>query len=620
MLNARLREIAQRPDAPYVMAFSSTGGFVREIDAFTRAATVKQDSVEKALRTLAEEIRRVEVHGFTQKELDRAIATLIREYEQSAAERDKNDGRMYAAEILRNYFEDEFMPGIEVELTLVKRFAPKFSLVEINGLAKNWGGKNDRSVLISGPAALKAPDKTRVMAVLDDVATSQIAAYDDGRGSGPLMAQKPTPGSVESVKVLSEISAEEWTLSNGVTVVVKPTDFQNDEIRFSAFSPGGTSLVPDADFASTRHAAKIARAGGLGTHSAVALEKLLAGKIASVSSWIGELEEGLNGRGSPRDAETLMQLIHLQFAAPRKDEPAFAAWKASEKELVRNRRLSPEQSFFEDVQAAASTNHLRRRPVTVDSIDAVEYDKALAFYKDRFANANDFTFVFVGNIDKSTFKPLVERYLASLPDTKREESWRDVNVRTPKGIKRLQVQRGVEPKSYYYLTFHGEERYSPEAENNLKALKEILQIRLREVLREELGGVYGASTFEGLERRPKQRYMFGIFFGCDPNNVNKLEKAVMAEIAAIKKSGTSNENVSKILAVRTRKRETDLKENAFWVRKLTEAYRFVEDPANIIDEKLVKQVSRAQLKNAARRYLKKQYLRSVLIPENVATQ
>jgi zinc protease len=336
-----------------------------------------------------------------------------------------------------------------------------------------------------------------------------------------------------------------------------------------------------------------------------------------VNARIAELDEGLSGRASPSDLETLFQMVHLSFTAPRRDDSAFSAWRTRESESVKNRRLSPEASFFEDMLMFSTQNHLRRRPTTPEIVQQVELEKSLEIYKDRFADAGDFTFLFVGNLDLGKLRPLVETYLGSLPTKKRKESWRDVKVVWPNGVKTKVVKKGSEPKARVTLSFHGTEKWSRDTENDQRMLSEALRFRLRQILREDMGGVYGVQVGGGITRRPRQEYRLNVSFGCAPDSVEKLKQAVFDELAAIQKDGVKDEYIHKIKEARRRAHEVDLKSNAFWIRELERAYTFGDDPRLIPDiEPMVGKVSSDRVRAAAKKYANtKQYVLGVLEPE-----
>jgi zinc protease len=250
---------------------------------------------------------------------------------------------------------------------------------------------------------------------------------------------------------------------------------------------------------------------------------------------------------------------------------------------VKNRRVSPEGTFAEDMQLFSTQNHLRRRPATAEGVQKVDLEKAMTFYKDRFADAGDFTFVFVGNVEPEKLKPLAETYLGSLPSKGRKESWKDVKVTWPDGVQTKTVNKGSEPKSSVTLAFHGNEKWSRETESDMKLLGEVLSIRLREILREDMGGVYGVSVGGNISRRPRPEYQFGIRFGCSPENVDKLEKAIFDEVKVLQEKGIGEDYLVKVKELRRRALETNLKENGFWLRELERAYTFGDDPKLIPD-------------------------------------
>jgi zinc protease len=425
---------------------------------------------------------------------------------------------------------------------------------------------------------------------------------------------------VVSSRTVPEIGVTEWTLSNGIRVVHKATDFKNDEVVFSAFSPGGHSLVQDKDYETARFADSIVREGGVGAFDAVQLRKVLAGKVVSVSAGINELEETFSGRTSPKDLETLFQLIHLRFVAPRRDPSAFESWRAREIEQVKNRRLSPETVFFEDLGVFMDKNHRRRQPTTPEMLARVDLDQAISIYRERLGDAGDFTFLFVGNVDAESLRPMVETYLASLPTRGRKERWKDVHVRHPKGVHVKTLLQGREPKSRVSLTFHGQEKWSRETENDMRMLGEVLRIRLREVLREDMGGVYGVSAGGGISRRPRPEYSFSVGFGCAPENVDTLTKAIVDEIRAIQERGVAAEYIQKVKEARVRAHEVNLEDNSFWLGELRRAYTFGDNPKQIPDiQEMLDKVSSARVRAAAQKYLRaSQYVMGVLKPETTS--
>jgi zinc protease len=344
---------------------------------------------------------------------------------------------------------------------------------------------------------------------------------------------------------------------------------------------------------------------------------MMKGKVVRVDPYGYELEEGLRGNASPDDLEALMQMVHLTFTAPRRDPAAFEAWKGVQATFVKNRDLNPQSVFFDELRALSDSNHPRSKPMTMELLGTVDLDAAMKFYGDRFGDAGDFTFFFVGNVDTAKLKELSATYLASLPSAGRKERWKDVGRKHPAGRKELKVKKGQDPKSFVMLTYPGAAKWSPEAEDDLDQLAEVLDIRLREVLREEMGGVYGAFSSGTIERRPKERYSYRIGFGCAPENVDKLKQAVFDLVAETKKNGIGEEYISKIQELRRRKLEVDLKKNYFWMGQLVDHYRYGSDPAKIVEleEKAIKRVSSENVQAAAKKYLGRNRIDGTLYPE-----
>jgi zinc protease len=616
MLGERLGQLAEDPAAPFVWAYSSTDELARSSDVFMRGAVAKDGKALAALTVLLEEVRRVERHGFTAGELERARKRLLRHYRQAVKERAKRDGADLTGEVLRNFLEGEQMPGIEAEEKLAQRFLPGVTLAELAGLARAWGGAAGRVVTVSGPTGSALPTEAEVAALVTSVDRRELAPWTDEADDRPLLPTPPTAGTITAEKTIAAVGVTEWTLSNGARVVWKATDFQADQIELTAFAPGGSSRIADADYPSGRFAYSIVADSGAGAFDAIALRKRLAGAVVEVTPFIDELEQGISGHAAPDDLETFFQLLHLRWTAPRRDPRAFAAWQARWGEMLKNRRLSPETAFFDDMTGFLGQNHRRALPPTAADVAAVDLDRALAVYRDRFADASGMTFVLVGNLDGKTLRPLVETYLASLPGLRRGETWRDIGVRKPRGKKTRTVRAGSEPKAFVYLTVHGPERWSRAGERDLLVIGRLLDMRLREVLREDLGGVYNAWVDAGISRRPIEERELQIFFGCDPANADRLQKAALAEIAALKARPVAESYLVKVREQRRRGHEVDLESNDHWAGELADAYRWGDDPREIVDlAPLLARANAAGVQAAARRYLGLgQYTLGVLLP------
>ena len=621
MLNARFDELKEKPDAPFVFGFSGRGGFlVRTKEIASLGALVKEGAVENAMRALLTEAERVARFGFTETELARQKAIVLRNYERLALEKENVLASSKADEYVRNFLTSETLPSADDEYALHQRFVPEITLAEINKLAREWFpvSAQNRLVIVTAPekSGLTVPDESKLAAVIKET-PADLKPYVDTVGSAALLESLPAPGKITKATTVEKTGLTTWELANGVKVVLKPTNFRADEILFRATSPGGTSLVSDADFIPASSATQVITAGGVAKFSEIDLQKMLAGKVASASPFIGELEEGLTGSSSRKDLETMFQLIYLRFTQPRADANAFAVQATQARTFMTNQSVSPDFAFFEALVNSMYQNHPRRRMTTAATVDEWNLDKSLAFYKDRFADASDFTFFFVGSFDEAMMKPLVERYLGALPSIGRKETWKDVGVKTPTGIVEKKVEKGIEPKSRAAIVFSGPFVYAQPQRVALRAMSEILQNRLMEVIREELGGTYGISANYNYGKFPKQEYSITIQFGSSPNRTDDLIKRVFEEIEKFKTDGPTEKQLNDEKEALVREFETNSKLNGYLLNQIQARYYNGEDPAGVwLVPEFYKKLDAATVKEAAKLYLDtKNFIKVTLFPE-----
>jgi len=609
MLNLRLAELAQDPGAAFVEAWSSTTDLTRSCDGFLRGATPKGGRIADTVTVMFREIARVEQHGFLPSELERARSEIVTWHEQRAREWDKYPPGAIASKLTYHFLAAQQLPGRPWDLAQLRAILPGITLGELDHLARTWGGDRGRVIAIAGAAGAALPTEAEVRALASAAATAPVEPWRDSAVARGLLARPPVPGKVVATARDAGADATVWTLGNGVRVIVKPTAFQNDEITFTGWQHGGTSLVPDKDFVHARFAAEIAEASGAGAFDPVALPKALAGKGLYVRIGLDELDELAGGRARPADLETALQLLHLKLTAPRRDERAFAAWKEQQRDALEHRNAMPEMAFSEQMQAVVTGNHLRRRPVTPEMLDQIDLDRALAIYRERLADLGGFTFVFVGNLDLATLLPLVETYLGSLPAAGRKAHWKDIGIKYPTGRIAKTVTAGAEAKSRVELTMNAPMRWTLDGERDARILSMVLRIRLREVLREDMGAVYGVSAYAALAREPDQRRELGISFSCDPANVEKLQAAALGEIRAIARAGIGADYLAKVTEQLRRAREVDLETNLWWETRLRTAYYHGEDFAKLIDhDAMLGRVTRANIRATAAQFLDEKHL------------
>jgi zinc protease len=570
MLNRRLEEVSRGGDAPFLAGFSFSQRSIRPVELYALAAQVQETRIEAGLEALLTESERVRRHGFTVTELARQKTEILDWVENYYRERENIESSRWADALIDYALQAEALPSIELEYELTKALLPAITLKEVNASVERWLSAENRVILANAPqkAGLTIPDARALAAVFARVKESEIAAYEDRVAEGPLLPESLAPVPITEETSVPELGIVRWRLANGVEVVLKPTDFQEDEVLLAAFSPGGHSLVSERDYVAAVSAAGILAEGGVADFSLTELEKKLTGVQAEVTPWIGDLYEGLRGSAVVEDLESLFQLIYLNFTRPRLDAEGFRTYRERLSARLANRASSPEAVFFDTVQTLITQDHPRGRPWTEETLKALNAESSLRIYRDRFADAGDFVFFLVGSFDLELMRPLVSRYLGNLPAAGRRESWRDTGIDPPQGVVEATVRKGKEPKSRVEIIFSGEQEWSLAGRLELTALAEVLDIRFRELLREEAGGTYSVGVGAFLSHYPDQEYQVAIGYGTAPEQVEALTALLLADIEAFKAHGPDEANMAKVREILKRERETALEENDFWLQQL----------------------------------------------------
>ena len=619
MFNARCSELAQKPDPPFIAGGASRGSMMRSREAASLNAVVRETGVTRGLEAVLLEAHRVAKQGFTATEFDRQKRDMLRRLEQQLAERDKQPSSMLADRLVRHALQQDPAPGIEIEHALAQRFFPEITLAEVNALAGAWLGEANRVVTVVAPKkdGLVIPDEPALSGVIAASGTKELAPYVDSPDTKPLLDPLPAAGRVVSSAALAAGGITEWRLSNGIRVALKPTDFKQDEIVFRGYSLGGTSLASDADYIPASTAGQVVGAGGVGAFSAIELRKLMAGKVASARMAFTDLTQTVSGSASKKDLETMFQLIHLAFTQPRADPAIFGVLTGQMKAMLANQRAQPEFAFAEALNAILTQDHPRGRMPSAEMVDQWNLEKSMAFYKARLADASGFTFVFVGSFDLDAMKPLVERYLASLPAAGRAETWRDVGMRRPRGVVEKTVEKGVEQKSRVSIVFTGPFEYAQMPRVAIRTLATVLDTRLRETLREDLSGTYGASVSAGYTKSPAPEYTLQIGFTCNPARTDELVKATFREIDALKTAGPTEKQVADAREGMLRDLETNLRNNAYVMGQIYARYVDGEDPAGFFGiGPFYQKLDVAIVQEAAKTYLDtNNHVKVVLMPE-----
>lgn len=605
MFNARLFELSKKPTPPFAGARGGYGEFIVTpvIDAWSVSASPRNNNeADTALRAIIRENERMRRFGFTASEFSRAKTELLRSYETAYNERNKQKNDAYVNECVQLFLNNEPMPGISYEYDLINKVLPGIPLEAINKVAQDYVSDTNVVFTVSGPQkeGVTIPTKDQVLAIWDEVRKEKIEAYIDIVSDKPLLEKKPTTGKVIKTE-MKPFGYTQWTLSNGVKVLLKKTDYKKDQIIMNSYSPGGSSLVKDADLPSVSVLNEVVRLGGVGQFNSVELDKMLTGKIVTVSPSVGSLNEAIVGSASPKDFETLLELTYLYFTQPRKDQDAFNSWVVRKKNQLENAAQNPMNSFIDTLTTVMTNRNPRGIRFNLDMLSKVDYNKVMEIYKDRFKDASEFTFFFTGNIESDSVKKLVELYLGGLPSINRKENFKDLGIYPPKGIvknnfnKKLQV-----PKSTVFVAYTGDIPFTLENIVLMDYVESILNIIYTESIREKEGGSYGVSVNGNLNKVPKQRFSFQIYFDTDPAKKDKLTEIVYDEVKKLIIDGPSDVNINKAKEFMLKKQQEDLAENGYWSGIIYNQTVLGIDSHTTI-EKIISSVTPAMIKDFAKK-------------------
>lgn len=582
MLNARLSELVQSANPPFTRASSYYSDFfvAKTKEAFALSASSKADGIETALKTLLQETERARRFGFTESEYARARANYLQSLESAYNEREKTKHGSYVREYVQNFLNGEPIPGIEAEYAMMNQLAPNIPLQAMNMVMQQLVPDSNQVVIIAGPAkeGLKYPTKEEVINLLKGMKDLDLQAYVDKVSDEPLMKEVPKGGKIISEKEGDIYGSTKLVLSNGVTVYVKKTDFKADEIRMKGTSLGGKSIFPDKDALNFAVMDNVIAVGGLGNFSQVDLTKVLAGKKVSVNAGLGATTENVFGTCSPKDFETMMQLTYLTFTAPRKDAEAFESFKNRMKAQLESAQANPLSSINDSLQKAMYNNHPRVVMMKPEMVDQIDYDRILEMYNDRFKDASDFTFYFVGNIDLETAKPLIAEYLGALPAINRKETFKDTKMSIRKGVYKNEYAKEQQtPTATIVFLYSGKAPYTLKNDILLSFATQVLDMVYTEEVREKEGGTYGVNCFGDLQKYPREQLLLQIVFQTDPAKKDKLAGIVVDELKKLAAEGPSDVHLQKVKEYMLKKYADNQKENGYWMNNLNDYFYYGMD-------------------------------------------
>lgn len=609
MLNTRFSELVQKENPPFILAQSFYGEYVKTKDAFTMIALANSGGMTNSIKALLAESERVRRFGFTNGELERTKMDVLRSYEKAYKEREKRIHDRYAMEYKTHYIDGEPIPGIEIEYQAVQAILPGISIAEINALASKWVRDENVVITIQGPDKEKEsfPTEEQTLAMIKESKTLELEAYKDEVSDKPLVANEPAGTKVVETKELEKFGATEWTLGNGMKVVLKPTDYKEDEILVYGFSKGGLSLLSNEDLPSGSIVSSYVGMYGLGEFNNIELQKMLSGKIVTLNPFIADETEGFNGSASPQDLETLLQLVYLYFENPRFDEAAHKVYDGRLIAFLENRSKDPNQIFSDSLTAIKANYHPRVEPFNKEFIEKSNFTKAKEVFQDRFQDASDFTFIFTGNIDAETAKPLIEKYLGGITDKDRVETWKDNNIDGPEGFVNKTFNQTMETKkSRVHIAYHDDMEYTRKNKIALTLIEGILDLRYTESIREDEGGTYGVGIRAGATHYPNSEFEVMMQFDCDPEKAEHLASLIHLEIDKMMKDGPTQVDLDKARENMLKERTENMRKNRFWQSVMIQYYYHNETAIGAENyEEILNNMSTKDLQKIAKKLLKK---------------
>ena len=620
MLNNRLNELTNSPTPPFTYGYTYHGGtFAREKEGFQSFAMIDEKKQIEALKVLVSENERVKKFGFTAGEFERAKNEILSRTESSFKDKDKTESENFVWECQSNFLEGMPMSGIEWEYATIQKILPTINLTQVNGLIKDFIKDDNRVIVITSPEkeGLKKVTEAEVLEALK-VNTNDLKPYEDKAVASSLIRSTVKEGSITKKETNDKIGATTLTLSNGAKVTYKKTDFKNDEIMLEAISFGGSNLYSNDEMKKTQFANGGLTEAGFSGLKQNDIDKFMAGKIASVYPYISNTTEGFRGSTTPKDLEYAFQMIHAYFTDLNFDADAFEGYKQKQSNFFENMISQPNFYFQQEFYTYLNKENPRWNGIvpTAEKWNETDYKLAYNKFKERFSNAGDFEFFFVGNVDDAKMEEFAKKYIASLPSNGTKETAKDLGYRFLKGDIKKVVNKGKDPKSNVTIMFYGDAPYSAKEAVAMTALGEVLTIKLVEELRENESGVYGVNARGSMSKVPYGSYNFNISFPCGPENAEKLTASALAELDKIIKNGPEEKDVNKYKEAEALDYKKKIKENRYWMTNFTRSFTNGSSPEEILTASdKVKEVTAKDIQDVAAKYLSKDKVIGILMPE-----
>lgn len=626
ILNSRFQELSRSANPPFAAAYGyAGGGFARGYENFNLIAIPTTD-VAASINAAIAEIVKVQEFGFNTSELELAKKQMLSGMEKSYNERNTTESGRIIDEYVRNFLEQEPIPGIEQEYKYYQELVPGITIEEVNAVAKKWLNKAETEnyfAMVMAPEAKQAelPTDVELKTLINTAMTQKVTANAEKVVAENLLEKQPVAGKITGETKDAELGTTTYTLSNGVKVTVKKTDFKSDEIKMTAVKKGGSNNYGAADRSNVKFLPEVIEAMGYGQFTPTALTDALAGKNVGLVPQFGEISAELSGNSSVKDFASLMELTYLQMTQPRVDADLYNAFNSTMKMQLQYMSANPQVAFI-DTLIKTVYNNSPLRPIqipTTEDVSKIDMNRVVEIYKNEFSNADGFHFFIVGNVDEAALKPLMEKYIASLPAKGTTPDFKDNGLRTFTGKKQLHFKKGSEPQSLVITGYMGEIPFSEDLAIQADMIGQILTIKVLEEIREKMGAMYSGGVNGSVEQYPYAHYSFMGQFPCGPENVDAILKQAAQEVADIKANGPDAKNLDKVKLAMIEKRKESIKTNEYWAAKLEQLTMWNRSKQRFFDfEKIVNGVTVNDIKASANKMLTdKNVLEAVLYPAEV---
>jgi zinc protease len=622
IISQRLNDLSQGANPPFPYAYCGLGSFIHGYEDFSVYSSFDKDGPAKAINAITAELMKAKKFGFTENELVLAKKELMSNIEKSHNEKNTTESSSYVGEYLRAFLDGEDFPGIDNEYKYYQELLPGIKVEELNELFKEWVKSSNTFTLITGPdkSDVKLPTDAELMAMTKKGFSQEITKTEEKKVATSLMETKPAPGKVVSQVKEDGFDATTYTLSNGMKVTIKPTDFKSDEILMNGIKKGGTNSYGLADRSNAHFATDLVDAMGVGDFSPNDLEKVTAGEKISVEMAMTELDDNIKATSTVKDFESMLQLMNLYITHPRKDPALFNAYKDKQMTQLQFIMANPRVTFFDStVKTLYNFNPLARMVIPRQSdFDQINLDRALEIYRNEFGSADGYHFFIAGNIKPETAIPLIETYLGSIPKNDRPVAFKDNGVRRVTGIKDLKIKKGKEKQSIIMAVYSGEVPYSEDLALRAQAVAECLNIKIIEELREKMGAIYGGGINASVAKEPYASYSMQLQLPCGPENVDKLIAGANDLIKTLKDKGPDAKDLDKVKSQWHEKHVTDVKENKYWTGKMESTIFWGRDKDRVLNyENYIQKLTPADIQETAKQLFDgKNQFTSVLYPES----